>query len=173
MVLKLPWLLSMGSVLTGAHCRLQVSFHSCLSGRFPWGVRGLWDASWVQMCSNLGMRASHMSHPSSCTFWAPGSRKGGAGCWRYCPTSPRRPPWPFGSTEVPSSLSHYPIEVNDKNSIPTGWFVYLFLSKHQTWFSSLGQILLPCPPSSLCFKSLHHLLSFSLSLLWFLLFYHL
>ena len=116
---------------------------------------------------------SRISHPSSCTFWAPGSRKGGAGCWRYCPTSPRRPPWPFGSTEVPSSLSHYPIEVNDKNSIPTGWFVYLFLSKHQTWFSSLGQILFPCPPSSLCFKSLHHLLSFSLWLLWFLLFHHL
>ena len=51
--------------------------------------------------------------------------------------------------------------------------VYLFLSKHQTCFSSLGQILFPCPPSSLCFKSLHHLLSFSLSLLLFLLFHHL
>lgn len=62
-------------------------------------------------------------------------------------------------------------------TIPTGWFPshsrvpFLKLS---TKHGSLHlQILFPCPPSSLCFRSLHHRLSLSLSLLLFLLLHQL
>lgn len=64
-----------------------------------------------------------------------------------------------------------PLRVNDKN-YSTSWFPshsrvpFKVSTKHGSLHL---QILFPCPPSSLCFRSLHHLLSFSLSLLLFLL----